>query len=145
MSAGKQTEVPPQRRGGVRATEVRQGFNSARARWWQCTLLQVPHTRLWWLRTRYRQVLIASQVSNTWYNLHLYVMMKYIFIVYSILLNFIKSHFPSERACPIAAKMAKSLNSSRSHYSYNQYPYHNMETADYSSSLSCPCPMGICL
>ena len=68
-----------------------------------------------------------------------------VFIVYSILLNFIKSHFPSERACPIAAKMAKSLNSSRSHYSYNQYPYHNMETADYSSSLSCPCPMGICL
>merc|ERR1719195_845761 len=38
----------------------------------------------------------------------------------------------SERACPIAAKMAKSLNSSRSHYSYNQYSYHNVEAADYS-------------
>ena len=54
---------------------------------------------------------------------------------------------PSERACPIAAKMAKSLNSSsRSHYSYNQYPYPAMDQtpSEYSGS-GCPCPMGICL
>ena len=52
----------------------------------------------------------------------------------------------SERACPIAAKMAKSLNSSsRSHYSYNQYPYPAMEQPPEYSGAGCPCPMGICL
>ena len=45
----------------------------------------------------------------------------------------------SERACPIAAKMAKSLNSSRNYSSAPIYPA--ME--EYGASLSCP--MGICL
>ena len=46
---------------------------------------------------------------------------------------------PSERACPIAAKMAKSLNSSRNYSSAPIYPA--ME--EYGAGLSCP--MGICL
>ena len=45
----------------------------------------------------------------------------------------------SERACPIAAKMAKSLNSSRNYSSAPIYPA--ME--EYGAGLSCP--MGICL
>ena len=56
-----------------------------------------------------------------------------------------ESLIPSERACPIAAKMAKSLNNSRSHYSYNQYPYPGMEQPPEYPATACPCPMGICL